>query len=668
MANTRFPEVARPRARVPAAEAPRPEKLLGLAVGVVIVAALYFAREVLIPITLAVLLSFILAPLVALLLRLRVPNIAAVLLAVVAALGLILVLGGVIGEQLDSLAHDLPRYRSTIIHKVDSARGFATTEMHHVMARVGNDMHAGSAAGVASTMTSPGEQKAIPVVVQQPAATPLNLMKRVLAPILSPLETIGIVFIVAIFILLQREDLRDRLIRLFGSNDLLRTTAALDDAVSRLSRYYLTQLGVNAAFGVLIGIGLAVIGVPSPILWGVLATLLRFVPYIGPMICAVLPVALAAAVEPGWSLTIWTAALFLVSETIMGQLVEPFVYGHATGLSPFAVIVVAIFWSWIWGPIGLLMSTPVTLCLVVLGRHVEHLEFFNVMFGDRPALTPIESFYQRLLADDEDEVLRQAEVLLKQRSLSSYYDDVVLKGLRLAAADVQRDALSPERVRLIDTAIGELVHDLDEYEDIDPAPGEKDDGVAGAERKDREVPTTPAPQGSAPAEEVRPPLWQSATPILCLAGRGPLDEAASRMLAQLLGKHGLGARVGAHTLASRAAIGNLDPTGIAMVCVSYLELSGNPVALRYLLRRLRQQLPDIPLLVGLWPKAEGFAGDEEVREQLKADFYATSLTDAVALCLEVSHKVARVAPERVSQPDISTQRDADPGPAAAFAT
>ena len=258
--------------------------------------------------------------------------------------------------------------------------------------------------------------------------------------------------IVSIFILLQREDLRDRMIRLFGSSDLHRTTVAMNDAARRLSRYLLTQLAVNAAFGVIIGTGLAFIGIPSPVMWGVLGALLRFVPYIGAPLSAVMPLTLAAAVDPGWSTLLWTAALYLVVEPIMGQVVEPLVYGHSTGLSPFAVVVAATFWTWLWGPIGLILSTPLTLCLVVLGRHVARLEFLDVLLGDRPALTPVESFYQRMLAGDPDEVHDHAEVLLKQLSLASYYDDVALEGLRLAVIDAERGVLTPghlERIKAV---------------------------------------------------------------------------------------------------------------------------------------------------------------------------------------------------------------------------
>ena len=308
--------------------------------------------------------------------------------------------------------------------------------------------------------------------------------------------TVGIVFVVAIFILLQREDLRDRLIRLFGATDLHRTTAALDDAARRLSKYFLTQLGINATFGLVIGIGLYFIGVPNPVLWGMLSALLRFVPYIGSFIAAGLPIALAAAVEPGWSMAIWTAALYVVVELLVGQAVEPMLYGHSTGLSPLAVVVAAIFWSWLWGPIGLILSMPLTLCLVVLGRYVERLEFLAVLLGDRPALTPVERFYQRILAGDADEAQDHAELLLKDRSLSSYYDEVALKGLQLAANDAQRGVLHQEQLERVKNTIKELVSELAAHDDREPAPEKSDDEAAAPPGDEREMPKAPPPDCS----------------------------------------------------------------------------------------------------------------------------------------------------------------------------
>jgi hypothetical protein len=460
-----------------------------------------------------------------------------------------------------------------------------------------------------------------------------------------PLATAGIVLIVAIFILMQREDLRDRMIRLFGSHDLHRTTVAMDDAARRLSRYFLIQLALNTVFGFIIGLGLWAIGVPSPILWGVFSGLMRFVPYIGALVSAVFPIALAAAVDPtGWSMALWTLALFAIAEPLMGHVVEPMVYGHSTGLSPFAVIISAIFWTWLWGPIGLLLSTPFTVVLVVLGRHVERLEFLDVLFGDRPALTPVESFYQRVLSGDADEALGHAELLLKERSLSSYYDEVALKGLQLAANDATRGVLTKPQLETIRGAIRHLVEDLDDHNDVEPAEGATDAAPVAPPRQEQDLGAEPPLEGGARDPGRWPPEWRREGAILCIAGRGTLDEGASSMLAQLLRKHGLGARLVPHENVSRENIARLDTTGVTMICISYLEISGNPAHLRYLLRRLRQKLPKAPLLVGLWPREDVILTDAALRSQVGADHYVVTLREALRVCLEAAEAAAAALP------------------------
>ena len=632
-------------AQVPAANVPGLSGLLALAVGVVIIAALYLAREVLIPITLAVLLTFVLSPVVTLLRHIHVPRVLAVLFAVVFAIGVILSLGSVIGVQVASLASDLPQYATSIEKKVGAVQSFATDRIEGLVNRLGRGMRQASedkavTPNPASNAPESTVQKPIPVEVQQPSPAPLQIARQILAPVLSPIEDLLIVLIVAIFVLLQKDDLRDRLIRLFGSGDLHRTTVAMDDAAHRLSRYYLSQLAINAVFGVVIGIGLFFIGVPSPVLWGVIGALLRFVPYIGSFIAGVLPTVLAAGVSPGWGMAIETAALYVIVETITGQFVEPMVYGHSTGLSPAAVVVAAIFWTWIWGPVGLILSTPLTLCLVVLGRHVDRLEFLDVILGDRPALTPVENFYQRMLAGDTDEAQDQAEHLLKERSLTSYYDEVVLKGLQLAATDAQRGVLVEGQVERIQQAVQALVADLGSHGDTDPHPADPAAVHAESSAAEKALPKQAAPGVPPLSPDELAPEWRTAAPVLCIAGRGPLDEAASCMLAQLLGKHGLAARVAPYEAASRERISTLDIEGVAMVCISYLDLSGAPSHLRYLVRRLRRRLPHAPLLVGLWPADDAMLKDEEMHSLLGATYYTSSLHEAVDDCLQAAREAS----------------------------
>jgi predicted PurR-regulated permease PerM len=611
-----------------------------------IIAMLYFGREIFVPIALAILLSFVLAPLVAILQRIRVPRGLAVVSLVMLAFALIFATGSLLATQLTQLAGDLPRYQSTISEKIQSFRdtkaGRGTLERASDMLKdlskeIDKPKDAASPRGSSTIVRSnaPGPQAPVPVEVRQPDPGALESLRTLISPLVHPLATTGIIIIFVIFILLQREDLRNRLIRLAGSYDLQRTTAALDDAAARLSRLFLTELIVNGAFGVVIGTGLWLIGIPSVILWGILAAVLRFVPYIGSVIAAAFPLALAVAVDPGWSMLLWTLALFLVVEPVVGQVIEPMVYGHSTGLSPVAVVASATFWTALWGPIGLVLATPLTVCLVVLGRHVERLEFLDVMFGDRPALSPPEIFYQRMLAGDPTEAAEKAEQFLKERSLASYYDEVALKGLQLAQADAERGALDPERLKKIRDAVSEFASDVSDQDDRPPA---KDNLTTDAEASSAvESVAENAAHENLPilSKENLPPGWQGEHPVLCVGGRSLIDEAAAIMLAQLSTAHGLAARVEGAEALSTANVFRLETTGVAIVCLVYLDASG-PAHMRYSVRRLRRKLPKATIILGCWVKDIDPAALELVREGAKADLAAASLGDAVKLCIEAT--------------------------------
>ena len=571
--------------RVSAAEIP--STLLTLAIALAVVAALYLAREPLVPITLAVLLSFMLAPFVRLLRWARVPRAPAAVTALLLALTVILAVGGIIGAQVATLAQDLPSYQTTIRQKVDTVRSLTVGQITGLLERV-DELRAGGAGSGTSDRGRGGTPKS-PKVPAQPAptpnageagnggtaapvtASPFTFIEKLVFPVLSPIATLGIVLVITLFILLQQDDLRDRFIRLVGARDLHRTTVALNDAARRLSKYFLAQLAVNSVFGVVIAIGLYVIGLPSPVLWGVVAGLFRFIPYVGAWLAAVSPLIMAAAVDPGWSMFAWTLALFAIAEPIMGQVIEPLIYGHSTGLTPVSVVFATIFWTWLWGPIGLILATPLTVCLVVLGRHVDRLEFLDVLLGDRPALTPTESFYQRMLAGDPDEVQDQAEALLRARTLSAYYDDIALPGLKLAAEDALRGVLNAAQLLRIRDSVQELIDEFEEYEDTPfdlTNTAEKLLAPASTRQSDSPV---PAPEGDSPQPALHFPHQLNAGAILCVAGAGPLDESAASMLAQLLSKHGLSARRIGSNHSARAAIATLDPSGITMVCLSAIE-------------------------------------------------------------------------------------------------
>ena len=517
-----------------------------------IVAALYFGREVFLPMALAMLLSFVLAPLARLLEDWHFPRAASVVSVVLMAFLVIFALGGVIATQVTQLAGDLPGYEANMRSKITSLRGTTATSntlerAADVLQDLGKELNkpkdaASSPAITSASNSSPGpDAKPIPVEVRQPPPTALESIASLISPLLHPLMTTGIVIIFVIFTLMQREDLRNRLIKLAGSHDLQKTTAALNDAAQRLSRLFLSQLALNAGFGLAIGVALWFIGIPSAVLWGILAAILRFVPYIGTFISAAFPLALALAVDPGWSLLLWTAGVFFILEPLAAHMIEPLLYGRSTGLSPLAVVLSATFWTTLWGPIGLVLATPLTICLVVLGRHVESLKFLDVMFGNRPALSPPEIFYQRMLAEDPAEALDKAEEFLKEKPLAAYYDEVALRGLKLAQIDLDREALDTLHLQRVRDSVIELVKEFDDHDDqiTEAEPAQDAETAASVDSiRDAEPLDIPVLERDELAQD-----WQSEAPVLCIAGRTGLDEAAAAMLAQLLSKHGLAARV-----------------------------------------------------------------------------------------------------------------------------
>jgi predicted PurR-regulated permease PerM len=605
---------------------------------VVIVSALYFGREVLVPIALALLLSFALAPLVRILQGWRLPRMVAVIMVVLAAFAGIFSLGALMVSQVNELAGELPRYQSTLREKIQSLRGAAAgTSTLERASQVLQDLSseldkpAPSRPTIGLPNGASAPDKPIPVEVKQPDPGALQTLVALITPLIHPLATTGIVVIFVIFILMQRQDLRNRLVRLAGSQDLQRTTAALDDAGQRLSRLFLTQLGLNAAYGVVVGLALWFIGVPSAPLWGMLAMILRFVPYIGAIISAIFPLILAAAVGPDWTMALWTGALFLVLEPAVGQVIEPLLFGHSTGLSPVAVIASATFWTWLWGPVGLILATPLTICLVVLGRHVERLSFLDVMFGDKPALSPAELVYQRLLARDPVEAAEQAQKFLKHKPLVAYYDEVLVEGLRLAQADAERGLLDDDLKLRIRDAVAEIVDDLGDHKDKVAAPAELD-GTDDA--------TTPLAQldqaGTSPSPPMRelPPQWRTQKPVLCIPGLGLLDETVALMVAQLVERQGIGARAEQADALSMARVFSLDTKEVALVCLCYVE-NATSAQVRYAVRRLRRKAPNAFILMALVGGTDNL-DEQAVREFANVELVKQSLADTVEKILEKS--------------------------------
>jgi predicted PurR-regulated permease PerM len=603
--------------------------------GIAVVAILYFGREVFVPLAVAVLLTFVLAPPVRVLRGWRFGRIPSIITVVLIAFLALFGLGMVLGEQVTHLAATLPKYQDTLTKKIETLRGAAAEtgvlgQASKVLRNLNQELQDVQPGSEASAATE-RQLRPIPVEIYETAKAPLQVIQRVISPLVDPLLTTGIIIVFVIFFLVQREDLRDRLIRLAGSTDLHRTTVAIDDAGRRLSRYLLAQSALNAAFGVTIGVGLALIGVPNPVLWGIMAAVLRFVPYIGAIIAAAFPLALAVAVDPGWTTVILTAALFLVVELIVGQVVEPLLYGHSTGISPVAVVVAAMFWTWLWGPIGLLLSTPLTVCLDVLGRHVERLRFLDVLLGSRSPLTPVQSFYHRILSGNPDEAFDQAEDVLKTKSLSTYYDEVAIGGLRLAELDARRGALDYSGSQKVRVAVEGLVADLSHFDDVKPSAGAIDD---------EESDIADAAQPSAPQSQDLPVLrrdelvgaWAGAKPVLCIPGPSPLDEAAAVIFAQILEKHGIGVQVKKYGIVSSENIFHVSGDGVALVCLSYIDVGDALARARAAVRRIQRQIPNVAVLVGLWGPNKDESGT--IRNELKVSFYAHSLRDAAKICIK----------------------------------
>jgi predicted PurR-regulated permease PerM len=606
---------------------------------VVMVACLYFGREVLVPIALAVLMSFVLAPPVRVLQGWHVPRIIAVIIVAFVAFAAIFSLGGLMVSQVNQLASDLPRYQSTLGEKIQSLRGATAGEgtlkrASQVLQDLNSELNRpngrASTAPLGNAGTSPGEP--IPVEIKQPDPGALQTLGALITPLLNPLTTTGIVVIFVIFILAQRQDLRNRLVRLAGSQDLQRTTAAIDDAGQRLSRLFLTQLALNAGFGLVVGAGLWIIGVPSAPLWGMLAMILRFVPYIGAPISAIFPLVLAAAVGPGWTMVLWTAALFIIVESIAGQIIEPLLYGHSAGLSPVAIITSATFWAWLWGPIGLILATPLTICLLVLGRHVDRLRFLDVMFGDRPALTPGELVYQRMLAKDPVEASEQARKFLKEKSLLAYYEEILLKGLRLAEADAERGLLDEERTRRIRDAVAEIVDDLTGHEDR-PEPARE--AVAEAEEQRPLAQINKAERLLREPAQALPEQWRTGKPVLCIPGLGLLDEAVALMVTQLVERRGVGARAEQADALSMSRIFTLDTKDVALVCLCYVE-NPTPAQIHYAIRRLRRKAPAAFIVVTLVGATINIDDQEFIQASTNIDLVKASLRETVEKIVAVA--------------------------------
>lgn len=574
----------------------RPFTLLQVAAIAGIGAVLHVAQDIFLPIAIAMLITFALSPLVTRLRRFGLPQIPAVLAAVIAGFAALALFLLVVASQLSQLTQTLPALQSNIIAKIDSVQDAGSgnplvTRLSRMADAIAAELSAATAPEGAANGTGP-----IPVEVVE-RRQPGEILRDLVVPALSPVITLGLIFVLSLFMLLEQVQLRDRFIRLVGANDLHRTTQVLEEAATRVSHYLVIQLLVNVIYALPIGIGLWLIGVPNAPLWALLTLVLRFVPYIGSILSAALPMLLAFAAFPGWSAVLWTAALFATVDLVTSNLVEPWLYGTRTGVSPLAIIAAAIVWTWIWGTPGLILSTPLTVCLVVLGRHLPQFELFDILFGDSPALPARAGLYQRLLAGDAVEASSRAEEELEDGSLGAFHATVFLPALALAQRDLSRGRLTPARQdRVAETALA-VIRDLE---------------VLAAEEG--------AGRGAGIA------------PVLCVGGRSRLDDVSAAMLAQVLAAAG----IPAHT-ASRLALipgrqGSVDLSGLAAVLFCFLDPDPSRVSLLHI-RRLRAACPGLRLGVAIWQDQASGPSQPEKRDAalaLGAAFVVTDLSQAIA--------------------------------------
>jgi methylmalonyl-CoA mutase cobalamin-binding subunit len=405
-----------------------------------------------------------------------------------------------------------------------------------------------------------------------------------LGPLVSPLLTAGLVVVLIVFVLVYREDVRNRLIQLLGTTHLRVTTEALTDAAFRISRYLRTQLVINTCYGLCVGLGLFLIGVPNALLWGVLGLLLRFLPYVGPWLAAAMPLMLSLAVFDDWQHPLLAAGLFVVLELIVSNVLEPWWYGSSIGVSPLGIVFAAVFWTWVWGPVGLVLAVPLTVCLTVASRHLPQLQFVAILFSDQSTMALPDRLYQRLLAWDDDEAAVLARSFLKQGTLDELFDAGLVPTLRLAEADRHAGLLSLSQEAFVMQSVRELA---DEFgEGVSPPPGNKAPPGEMSERS-----------GHRATGESEPPPAHGC--VLCIAVRDEADEIAASMLAQLLAREGFQVDMGSTVVQASELLERTQTQRPDAIVLSIVPPLGSRDG-RYLCRRVRAACPDLPILAGLW--------------------------------------------------------------------
>jgi len=588
------------------------EMISNLLLAAFVFAVLYFARDLLIPLSLAALLTFLLAPLVTKLHRWlgRVGAVLFVVAMMFCATGFV---GWVLTRQAVDLAVQLPNYKENISAKLldirlpqfGSMKGITDTiEALKVDVRAVLESGAESLPGIEegdfgleATPAAPEEVTATPVEVVSGKDERLEFVQLVLAPVLGSLATAGLVVLLLIFMLLRREDLRNRILRLVGQGRISATSRAMDEAGASVAKYLLMQLVVNVTYGIPVAIGLYFIGVPNAILWGALCTVPRFIPYVGPWIGAIFPILMSLTVSPGWIAPILTITLFIVLELISNNIAEPILYGSSTGVTPIALIVAALGWTWLWGPVGLVLATPITVCLVVMGRHIPRLAFFSIILSDEQPLTPAEECYQWMQRPGDSDEFEFVDHYLEERSEEDLYDEVLIPVLTAAETDYRENMISKEELDAVHLRIGALIEDVDLRRSLEePAP------VTDQENVSR---------------------------LFCVPASARRDELAGGMVANLLHRRGLVAEIAPSTLVSGELVGWVEEAGAEVILLAGVA----PTTLyqvRYLCLKLRSRFPELRIVVALRDVTERSRDARIVLRESGADEVVSSIGEAAA--------------------------------------
>jgi predicted PurR-regulated permease PerM len=555
-----------------------------IALCVASIAALYVGVSIFVPLVLAVLLTFALSPIVKVLHRIGLPSLAAVLITVAAAAVVISAVSFLIVSELAHLAGDIPKYQQIVTAKLQSLQQSTTSD--GVFERIAS----GIQGAIASMPGTGGGKPPLPVTVVNTAEGPLAFGQVLLGSLLGPLATAAIVVVFVVCLLLEREDFRDRFLKLVSRGDLRTSTRAMSEAGRRVSRYLLVQLSINAVYGAVFGAGLYFIGIPDALLWGLLTAIFRYIPFVGTLIAACLPFALAVAIDPNWGMLIEVAVLFFGMELVVTNALEPRLYGSSTGLSALAVIIAAMFWATLWGPIGLILATPLTVCLVVLGRYVPQLQFLEILLGSEPVLVREEQLYQRLISGNTEEAINLAEQFVgKDGSLLAFYDEVAIPALRFAENDRSRDGTDLAGRRMVAEGMEAIAKEVEDS-----------------------WPETTAHSGLM---------------VLCIGGRTELDSAAAGILVQIFASQGAATRQLPPVSLRPQGIGQLDLSGVDVICLAYLDAQPVPY-LRYAAKRIKRLSPTIKVIGCFFDAAT--PTDDAVREETGATVLVGSLAAAEA--------------------------------------